>query len=375
MKWEIKNQAEQNTADIYINDFIGDWIDGYWGFGVTSKAFLDELQRLADSVQTLRVHINSPGGDVMAATHIANMLRDQQTKGRHVEVIVEGAAWSAATIITSAGNPTSIADNALMMVHDPWTFVLGNSREMRKAAETSDKFRDSIVASYKWKSQLSEADLIEMMAAETWMDAEEAIANGFADAKIDSVPIAALFDAARLEKIQDIPAKYQDRVKALLKSPEALAPAPAPEGAAAGPADTSPAPAAAPAPDLPAPTLDSKAVLAEAREIVSLCAKAGVPEAATDFLDKNLTADQVRDLLKDAPAIRDACAAARVPNRANDYIKAGMSVKEVRSVLFDVMKALAGPEIDSRQGPDAGRKDKPLFDPAAIMARYVKKRF
>jgi ATP-dependent protease ClpP protease subunit len=104
MQWQIKAQAEGTEADIYINDFIGDWIDDYWGFGVTSRAFLKQLQELSESVKTVRLHLNTPGGDVVAATHIANLMRDQREhKGRAFEVLIEGAAWSAGTIITSAG--------------------------------------------------------------------------------------------------------------------------------------------------------------------------------------------------------------------------------------------------------------------------------
>lgn len=131
MKWELKNQADGASADIYINDFIGDWIDDFFGFGITAKQFIDELQNLPDSVRTLRLHINSPGGDAMAAHHIANTLRDQQAhKGRRVEVLIEGAAWSAATIITSAGKPTKIADNAIVMIHNPWSSLAGDASEM-----------------------------------------------------------------------------------------------------------------------------------------------------------------------------------------------------------------------------------------------------
>jgi len=198
MKYSIKAQADGQSADIHINDFIGDWIDGYFGFGVTSKAFLKALSDLPDAVKQIRVHVNSPGGDVTAATHIANMLRDQQAKGRAVEVIVEGAAFSAATIVTSAGKPTKIADNALMMTHKPWTVMAGNATELRRAADMADKFQDSIVATYKWKSQLSEEELNGLMDAETWMDADEAIANGFADEKIEGVSAAAAVIAARI---------------------------------------------------------------------------------------------------------------------------------------------------------------------------------
>lgn len=354
MKWEIKAQAEQGEADIYINDFIGDWIDDYWGFGVTSNAFIKELQTLPESVKTVRLHINSPGGDVVAANHIANTIRDQQARKNRVFVgLVEGAAWSAATIITSACEPTRIADNGIFMIHDPWTICLGNSRELRKQADVTDKFRDSIVAAYRWKSQLSEEELMDLMAAETWMDADEAVKNGFADEKIESVPIAALFDLkmvnrTSLQKIADnlfkVPEKFRDRIQAMFSAEPAK---PVPEVVPAAPAPA-------------APTVDAGAIRAEAetraREILAACTKAGVPEAASDFLDKGLTADEVKAKLSDADKIRARCAAAKLPERANKYIAAGMSVKEVADELIDVLIARQGPEINGHLGPESERQ-------------------
>lgn len=88
MKWELKNQADGASADIYINDFIGDWIDDFFGFGITAKQFIDELQNLPDSVRTLRLHINSPGGDAMAAHHRPRVLN-------HYDRIVGDLRWLA----------------------------------------------------------------------------------------------------------------------------------------------------------------------------------------------------------------------------------------------------------------------------------------
>ena len=42
--YRIQNAAEDaSIADIHVNDFIGDWLDSYWGFGVTSKAFIEQI--------------------------------------------------------------------------------------------------------------------------------------------------------------------------------------------------------------------------------------------------------------------------------------------------------------------------------------------
>ena len=359
MKWQVKAQGD-DSVDIHINDIIGDWIDDYFGFGVTSKAFIKDLDDLSASVKNIRLHVNSPGGDVSAASHIANALRDQQAKGRKVEVLIEGAAFSAATIITSAGNPTKMADNALMMIHDPWTITLGNARELRKDADVLDKFRDTIVAAYKWKSPLDADELIELMAADTWMDVDEAIKNGFVDEKIEGLKAAACLDATLLKKIPPVPEKYKDRVQALLKAEK---PAPDP--------DPQPEPQPDPAPSPTEAEVEAKVKEAEARarQIVELCAKAGVADAAADFLVKGLSVDDVKKKLADSDKIRARCAAAKLPGRANGYIKAGMTVGEVANDLFDVLIARQGPEIDNKLRPEGERRNPspaPVIDINAI---------
>lgn len=360
--YEILAQAGEEVADIFIVDFIGDWIDDMWGFGVTAKSFLEELQNLPESVKHIQVHVNSPGGDVISANHIANMLRDQQRRGRKVEVLIEGAAWSSATIITSAGNPTRIADNGLVFVHNPWSIIVGNAEEMRKEADTLDRFRDTIVATYRWKSPVSVEDLMALMDADTWMDADEAIANGFADEKIEGFSAAAALDVSCLAKLPPIPDKYKARVQALIR--------------------TEPSPSPEPAPVSSTPAVDPEAIRAQAfeeasrtaRQIYDLCAKAGVPDAASEYLNRGLTVDRVKEILADAPAIRDACAAARLPDRTSGYIRAGLNLKEVRSELFDVLRLRQGPEIDNKLGIESASRSNKDIDYKEIFSHYGRKR-
>ncbi|MFK3035667.1 Clp protease ClpP, partial [Salmonella enterica subsp. enterica serovar Weltevreden] len=96
-------------------------------------------------------------------------------------VYIDGIAASAATIIAMAGDKIIIPANAMMMIHNPWTFDAGDSEELRSIAEMMDKVRNSILASYREKTGLSDEKLIELMDAETWFSADEAVELGFAD--------------------------------------------------------------------------------------------------------------------------------------------------------------------------------------------------
>jgi ATP-dependent protease ClpP protease subunit len=233
--YQFKAQADPAVAEVMIYDFIGGHVDEYFqaggGSGVTTaKGFLAELAALPADVQTVRVRINSPGGDVVGAIAIANALREQAAKGRTVETVVDGLAASAATMIMVAGTPAKVAANAVVMVHNPWSMAVGDAAEMRKNAETLDTFRNSILGTYQWKSKLSAAELTGLMDAETWMSADEAVAYGFADEVVPAQAVAASIDAALFQaRAIRVPDKYKALVETLLRkeAPEPLAVVPA----------------------------------------------------------------------------------------------------------------------------------------------------
>ncbi|TBW92978.1 head maturation protease, ClpP-related, partial [Xanthomonas citri] len=95
---------------------------------------LQELQR--DPAATVEVRINSAGGSVHAALAIFNAL-----KSRQATVHIDGVAASAASVIAMAGRRVIAAENALLMIHDPWTTVTGNAAEIRRHADMLDLHR------------------------------------------------------------------------------------------------------------------------------------------------------------------------------------------------------------------------------------------
>lgn len=214
-KWyEFKAQAEPGTAELHIFDAIAR--SDPWGDGlITSKQFVRDLAALGSDVKTIRVHINSPGGDAFAAIAIANALREQRvTKGRTVETIVDGMAASAASLILMAGSPIKISDNAMVMIHNPWTIAMGNAADLLKAAADLESIKGALVATYRWHSQLEESEIGALMDAETWMDAEEAVANGFADEIVPGLQAQASIDPAVVARLH-VPERFSARVAAL----------------------------------------------------------------------------------------------------------------------------------------------------------------
>ena len=123
-----------------------------------------------------------------------------------------------------------------------------------------DKVRDTIVAAYRWKSSLKEEDLIALMDDETWMGADDAVKNGFADEKIEAVQAAASIDADKLARMPNVPEKFRERVQALVRA------TPAPNSTPKDEPNGEPA----------KPTAED--VRAAALEITELCKKAGVAD-------------------------------------------------------------------------------------------------
>lgn len=351
------------VADVSLFDEIG---EGFFGGGITAKAFAEDLAKLPESVKTLRVHVNSPGGNVFEALAIANVLRQHRAR---VEMSIEGVAASAATIVTNGGGDSiKIADNALVMVHNPFGVTVGTAKDMRATADALDRAQSAIIASYQRVSPLSRDALAGMMDAVTWMDAEEALANGFATEIVQGLQAAASIDPKAMGRIAgQVPERFAARVKALVKA----------EGAPAKPV-ASPAPAPD-APPTPAPTTSVDAA-AGAEDILALCAAVGLDvDFARALLAEHPTAAAAAARVEDEKhrrkaetdrqdGIRALCAKFKVPDLAAELIGGGMSFDAARGLVAKVTALVDRVEIDSGLTPDARTGKKAAIDTQAIFA-------
>ncbi len=163
-----------NKAEIRISGTIGScWFDEY-----SANNFLDELNNLGD-VEEIILRINSPGGAVYEGVEIYNRLIAHPAK---VTVHIDGLAASIASVIAMAGDEIIMPETSMMMIHDPWTIAMGDSNELRKTAEILDKIKVGVLSAYRNKTGLDDLEISELMTAETWLTAEEAVNKKFADA-------------------------------------------------------------------------------------------------------------------------------------------------------------------------------------------------
>lgn len=196
--YEVKNSATGNGAEIYLYDEIGGW-------GVSAKDFIAEVKALTG--QPIALHIHSPGGSILDGHAIYNALL--RHKGG-LTVQIDGLAASMASVIAMSGRPVRMAENAFLMIHNPWSVAIGDSEDMRKSADLLDKMRDGLVNIYAQKTGKEEEEIEEMMDAETWLTASEAKDQGFIDEITDKLEIAASFDLKKFGKVPQALAKPVD---------------------------------------------------------------------------------------------------------------------------------------------------------------------
>ncbi len=173
--WEFKAVKDSDVGELLLYGEISD--SSWWGDEVTPKQFKKDLDALGD-ISELRVYINSPGGNVFAGQTIYSILKRYQAQ---VNVYVDGLAASAASVVAMAGDRIIMPRNAMMVIHNPWTVVAGDANELLEVADALDKVRDTMIAVYEERTGLKKDQIVEMLDAETWLTAEEAVEMGFAD--------------------------------------------------------------------------------------------------------------------------------------------------------------------------------------------------
>lgn len=194
----FKAQAQGGELELQVYDVIG---SDFFGEGITVANFSDAIKQAGD-YQSIKLRINSPGGDVFEAVAIYNLLR---STGKPCNAVVEGLAASAASIIAMAGDKCTMGEGTLLMVHNAMMLAAGNADEMRKCADILDTVSGSIADIYASCTGMPKADVQKLMDAETWMDAQEAVDKGFADgiAKNSKAAVSASFNLGVYNNVPD----------------------------------------------------------------------------------------------------------------------------------------------------------------------------
>ena len=178
-RWWNFAEAEEERV-LYIS---GEIVDGENEYGEdddgkiksTADIFRDELYSGDGNIS---VWINSPGGDMLTGAQIYNLIKDYKGK---VTIKIDGLAASAASVIAMAGDEVLMSPVSQIMIHNPFSCAIGDSNEMKRAADMLNEVKESIINAYELKTHLSRSKIARMMDDESWMNAYKAVNLGFAD--------------------------------------------------------------------------------------------------------------------------------------------------------------------------------------------------
>lgn len=204
-KIEREKENDSLMANVQIN-ILGEISDGLNGF-LNLKYRFDEAEG-----QDIELVINSGGGSVTEGMAMADLISSYPNETTTTGI---GLVASIATVVLLAGKKVQMTENSFMMIHRPWSYSVGNSDELEATAELLDKMEEKLLDIYvnavnkrKGEEMNLRKKIKKMMAAETWMTAEEAKDFGFIDEivktgekKIDILPLQ-----SSLNKFQNVPA-------------------------------------------------------------------------------------------------------------------------------------------------------------------------
>ncbi len=307
-------EAIERVIEVFVYGEIGAW-------GITANQFVQDLRAMDDGVSEVIAAFNSVGGDLFDGLAMHNALR---RLGARCTGRIDALAASAASVAVCGAHKVVIAESAILMIHNPWTYAAGDAEDFRKVADVLDQTMEAIIAAYKAKApNIDEVELRRLVAAETWLTANEALALGLADEIGDGIKVkACLGQGGVLQRYQHAPAE----LLAQLDEPPELDPE-------LEPADP--------------PVVDSTKL---ALMITQRCAEAGINNLVEPLLSSTKLESEaiVQAGLTRAKAVNDLCVAARLPEFSVEYVAAGLDVAAVRARLFDkIVSSGKGFEIDN----------------------------
>lgn len=172
-------QKNETTTEMYVYGEIRKkgLFEMWFGDDETRTGAFD-IKDALEKVTTpnLTVRINSMGGSVSEGLAIYNLLESFEGE---VTTIIDGFACSAASIIFMAGNKRIAPESSLLMIHNAWSSVSGDSNALEKAAEDLKKITQPSLNIYTSKSNLKEDEIKLMMDKETWITPQESYDWGF----------------------------------------------------------------------------------------------------------------------------------------------------------------------------------------------------
>lgn len=193
---EIRNQVDH--AEILLYGDIG---ADFWGEGNTAEDFVSQLNEL--SPKPLDIRIDSCGGDVYEAFAMCSAI--QRYEGE-TTAYIDGLAASAASYIAVVCDRVVMNDYAFLMIHNAWTFAMGNADDLEKAVSRLRCIDQTIASIYEKRSDYTIDEIEQLMNDETWITADEALIHGLCQEVLETEErIAAHISADIAARYRNIP--------------------------------------------------------------------------------------------------------------------------------------------------------------------------
>lgn len=198
------------------------WIYDYLDMSAFAPSQLRQAIQDHGIYEPLDIEINSPGGYVNAGTEIYTMLL---THKGEVNITIGSQAASIASVIAMAGKRVAISPAGKMMIHNVSGQGGGDYRDMADYSDFLFKNNEMLANTYVLKTGKPKQELLDMMNAETWMNADEALENGFVDEILTAqttepdLGLVAGYNLKILtpERINEVKALYEEEQLALLE--------------------------------------------------------------------------------------------------------------------------------------------------------------
>ncbi|WP_161993652.1 head maturation protease, ClpP-related [Muricoccus nepalensis] len=346
-------------------------IMGEIGWEVTAQGVLDVLNAAGE--RDLVIRISSPGGSAFEGFAIFNLLaRYPGLK----QVVVESVAASSASFIAMAGDEVFMAPASFMMIHNSAGMTMGDKQAHAATIAILEKIDATMAGLYAARTGKTSDEVLTLMSAETWMTAEEAVTEGFADRVEAAASPAPSADPAPEnpdeggDPLPDASARITPRARVLLNS-FAHAPAAVRAMASAAPQSTPTTPStqpAAPAPQqettmsgtatttapggtTPAPAVVTGPQPATLEQLQGIAARA---KLGSDWVVAQLVAKATEATARDAAL--DALAGQQAQRPGIVGVPTASSADTDRASVAAIAKrgGVKKPEIIAAAGPMAG---------------------
>lgn len=188
--FNVIEQTEDSPAEIYLYGDVyeeaprdwwtGEVIDGMY---ITLENVINELERVRDATE-MTIHLNSSGGDLFAGVTIHNLIKSFAGKKN---VIVDGLAASAASIIMCAGDNVQVYPGSMVMIHNVSSLLYGyySTPEIKQLLTSHEATESSMVRIYEAKCKKQRDEIQSIIDATTWYIGQDAVDEGFADELIE----------------------------------------------------------------------------------------------------------------------------------------------------------------------------------------------